>query len=112
MGAAVEHVEARDRKDPSRSPAQVAIQRHSDAGSCRPGRGQRDGEDGVGAKVLLVWSSIEIEHPLIDRLLTRCVGADQCGCDGAIDVLDGPLHALSAVAVAAVPKLVGFECPR
>ena len=31
--------------------------------------------------------------------------------DGAVDVLDGPLYALSAVAVSAVSKLDGFECP-
>ncbi len=111
MGATVEHVEARHRERARRGAPEVAKQRETDRRGGGAGDGERDAEDGVGAESFLVGGSVEIEHHLVDVLLLRGVEPDHLRCDRLVDIGDSPLHALSAVAVSAVPKLVGFECP-
>ena len=76
MGATVENVHHRNRQHPSGRTAQVLEERDVEGGGRRPGRRQRDAEDGVGPEVGLVGGGVEVDHDLIERFLIDGIHAD------------------------------------
>ena len=110
--AAVEDVHHRHRQQVGVGPADVAVERQPGRLGRGLGHGERDAEDRVGAEVGLVGGAVELDHRLVDLALV--VGAE--ALDGRADLLDhrvdGLLHALAEVAVAAVAQLDGLELPR
>lgn len=60
-------------------------------GSTGLGNGQRDTEDGVGAKLGLVGGGIEVDEELVNLglVLDVNVGLDQLRANDGVDVLDG-----------------------
>ena len=109
--AAVEDVHHRHGQQVGVGPADVAVERQPGRLGRGLGDGERGAEDGVGAEVGLVGGAVELDHGLVDLALV--VGAETL--DGRADLLDhrvdGLLHALAEVAVAAVAQLDGLELP-
>ena len=107
--AAVEDVHHRHREQVRVRPAQVAEQRQAR----RLGRGPRHGhahaDDGVSAQPRLVRRPVQVDHRLVDEPLVIGVVAEQLRLDFVDHALHGPLHALAAVLVAAVPELHRLE---
>ena len=60
-------------------------------GSSSLGDGQRDTKDGIGTKLGLVGSAIEVDEELVNLglVLDVDVGLDQLRADDGVDVLDG-----------------------
>ena len=112
MGATVEDVHHRHRQQVGVGPADVAVERQPGRLGRGLGDGERGAEDGVGAEVGLVGGAVELVHRLVDLALV--VGTETL--DGRADLLDhrvdGLLHTLAEVAVAAVTQLDGLELPR
>jgi len=75
------------------------------------GRGERHPEDGVGAEVPLVGGAVTVDHPAVELTLIEALEADDQLADGPVDVGHSRADALSAVAVAAIAQLDGFELP-
>ena len=111
VGAAVEHIQHGDRKDPRRRPTQVLEERDAELAGRGTRHAQGHGQDGVGAQVGFVGSAVQVEHHLIDELLVGGIDTDQCRCENLVDIGNGPRYALSAEAVSTISKLHGFERP-
>ena len=107
--AAVEDVHHRHGQQVGVGAADVAEQRQ--ARRLRRGArgGERGAEDGVGAELGLVGRAVEVEHRLVDEALVVGLEADDRAGDVLDDALDGLLHALADVALAAVAQLDGLE---
>ncbi|MNX46846.1 hypothetical protein D3C86_773940 [compost metagenome] len=102
MGAAVDDVEHRNGKGTGRDAADVAVERHVDGVGGRLGNGQRDAEDGVGAKLGLVGGAVQLEHRLVDGDLVEGVHAGEFVGDHFVDVVDGAQDALAVVPIGLV----------
>ena len=107
--ATVEDVHHRHREQVGVGPADVAVQRQPGRLGRGLGDGERGAEDRVGAQVGLVGRRVELVHHLVDLALV--VGTH--ALDGRADLLDhrvdGLLHALAEVAIAAVAQLDRLE---
>src|SRR6516164_3926688 len=101
---------------------EVAVERQARVGGGRTRGGERHPEDGVGAEPALVLRAIELDHAAIDRCLRAGILAEERLPERRVDVLDGPQHALAAVAllvaVAQLDRLAraggrarGYGCP-
>ena len=82
MGAAVEHVEAGNRKQAGGRAPEIPVEGQPEPGGRGPGHRQGHGQDRVGAELRFLGGAIEIEHDLIDRLLARGVEPEDGGSDG------------------------------
>ena len=78
--------------------AQVAEQGLADAFRGRLGAGQRNGEDGVGAQLLLGRGAVQLDHDAVHAGLVKHLHADQLRGDQLIGIFDGLAHALAQVA--------------
>ena len=109
MRAAVEDVHHRHRQQVRVGAADVAVERQVRAVRGGPGDGERDAEDRVGAELGLVGRAVELEHRLVDQPLVVGLEALDRRGDVLDDGLDGLLHALAEVALAAVAQLDRLE---
>ena len=74
-----------------------------------PWRGERDGEDGIGAQLGLGLGAVELEHDAVNRQLVEGVHAAERGKDFLGHVLDGLGDAFAAVSfLVAVAQFEGF----
>ena len=103
--AAVQHVHHRHRQHVGVGAADVAVERQLEVIGGRLGHGQRGAEDRVGAEPALVVGAVEVEQLAVDGALVEGVEALQHAGDLAVDEPDRGLHALAAVALAAVAQL-------
>jgi hypothetical protein len=94
--AAVQDVEHRHRQHMCIHAAEVAVERHAERRCGRAGARQRDTEDGIGAELALVWSTVQRNQGEVDPALVAGVHAHQRLGDGLIHVPDGLEHTLSA----------------
>ncbi len=108
VGAAVEDVHHRHRQDVRIGAAEIAEQRQLGGVGGRLADRQGYPEDGVGAQPRLVRGAVEVQQRLIDQALIVGVESDDGWCDFVEHGLHGLLHALAAVALAAVPQLDGL----
>ncbi len=70
--------------------------------------GERNAENGVGAQALLVLGAIELAEASVEPALVIRIKPGERLANLAIDGLDRLAHALAAIALAAVAKLMGF----
>jgi hypothetical protein len=73
--AAVEDVHHRDGERARAGAPEVAVERHFEVGRARARRGQRDGEQGVGAELRLVFGAVERQQRGVDLGLVERVHA-------------------------------------
>ncbi len=106
---AVDHVHHRHREHVGRLAAQVAPQRQPLLGGRGVGRRQRDRENRVGSEARLGRRAVERDQHPVERRLARGVLAVDRGRDLAVDVLDGPRHALAEPVRATVAELGRLE---
>ena len=69
----------------------VSVEWDLGVGSSSLGNGKRNPEDGVGAELFFVGSSVEVQKDLVHSGLVGEVEilADEFGGDGVVDVTDG-----------------------
>ena len=103
--AAVDHVHHRHRQRPRALAAEVAEERLVRLVGRRLGHGERDAEDRVRAETALVRRPVELDQPLVERLLLVALHAADGLEDLAVHVRDRLRHGLAAVGVAAVAQL-------
>ena len=108
MHAAIDDVHHRHRQQRRLLAADITVERQALRVGCGLGRGQRHAENGVGAEPLLVLGAVEIAQGLIEPALIGGIEAFERLADLAVDRRDRLLHALAAIAGAAVPELVGL----
>ena len=77
---------------------EILVERQAQAIGGSVGGGERHPENGIGAKVRLVFGAVEFEHRGIHADLVAGIEADQSGGDVALDVADSGLHAFAEVA--------------
>ena len=108
--AAVHDVEHRHRQQVRVRAAEVAEQAQLGRGRGGLRDGERDAEDRVRAEVRLLRRAVEVEHLLVDGALVARLVPDDLGEDPLLDVVDGLLDALAAVALrVAVAQFVRLE---
>ena len=81
VGAAVEDVHHRHGQQVRGRAADVAEQRQAGRVGGRPGDGERDAEDRVGAEAGLVRRAVEVDQLLVDQPLLAGLVADQLRAD-------------------------------
>ena len=107
--AAVEDVHHRHRQQVRVGAADVPVERQVRAVRGRPGHGERDAEDRVGAELGLVGRAVELEHRLVDQPLVVGLEALDHRGDVLHDGLDRLQHTLADVPLAAVAQLDRLE---
>ena len=113
MGAAVEDVHHRHGQDVGARAADVLEEVQAGGLGGGLSGGQGDAEDGVGAELALVGGAVELEHEAIETALVGSVETDDLRGDDVVDVGDGLLDSLAAVAgLVAVAQLDGLEGAR
>ena len=108
VGATVQHVHARQRERVGIRTAHVAVERKVTLVRAGFGDRERHTQQGIGAETGFVVRAVERDERVVDQPLIEALEADDRLGDLPVDVRDGPLHTLAAVAVAAVPKLDGL----
>ena len=76
----------------------VGVERHALLGCRCLGRGQRDGENRVGAQACLVVGAIQRQHGVVESALIAGIHAQEALADLAVDGVDGLQHALAQIA--------------
>lgn len=95
VGATVDDVESRDRKNEgllgASQVSQVDVERNTLLASTSLGNSKGNTEDGVSTKLALVLGTIELDHEFVNGLLVSDgdVGLNQSRADNLVDVLDG-----------------------
>src|SRR3990172_2006705 len=108
MHAAVEDVQHRHRQQARRRTSEVTVERHAGGRGGGPRRRQTDGEDGIRPKPSLVRLPIEVDQRRVQLGLVQ-QSPGQSLRNRAVDVGDGLLHALPAIAtLVAVAQLEGL----
>lgn len=110
MHPAIQDVHHRHRQQRGTGPADIAVKRLMVVRGRGLGRGERNPEDGVGAKPFLVLRAVELAKPLIDAALVAGIKARERLADLAIDRLDRLAHPLAAIALAAIAQFVSLMC--
>jgi len=108
---AIEDVHHRHGKQRRPGAAEIAVERLVVVAGSGLGRRQRHAEDGVGAETLLIGGTVELAEALVDAALVVGVEPGQRLPDLAIDGADGLAHALAAIALVPVAKLMRFVGP-
>ena len=107
----VEDVHAGNREDVGVRAAQVLVESEPGRLGCGVSRGERNAEDGVGAKLALVVGAVKVEQKCVQRALIRSVHADDLGGQRLVDSRNSLLHALARIPrVVAIALLYGLEC--
>ena len=88
---------------------EVVVQRLARIGRRRPGGGQRDPEDRVGAEAALVRRPVELDHRPVERRLLGGSRTPDRLRDLPVHICDGLGDSLSAPEVSSVAKLDGLE---
>ncbi len=83
------------RQDPGAAAAQIAIQRQPDVIGGGVGHGQGDAQHRVGAQVLFVFRTVELDHAVVDGRLIEGIEADDFVGDLFVDVIDRLEHPLA-----------------
>ena len=108
MGAAIDDVHHRHRQDVGVRSAEIAVERQARRFGGRLGDGERDTEDGVGAKPRLVCRAVELDHRAVDVNLVLGLEPPDGLEEFAVHRLDGALDALAEIALAAVAQFDGL----
>ena len=112
VGSTIEDVHHRHGQHMGVGTAEVAEQRQLAELGRSPCDCQRHAQDGVGAEPGLVRCAVQFEQPLVEEALLGDLHADDFRSDTVDDVADRVLHALAAVAGAAVTQFHCFELAR
>ena len=111
MRAAVQDVHHRHRQQRRSLAAEIAIERLVVVARGGLGGCERHAENGVGAEPLLVVGAVELAEAPVEPALVACIETGQSFADLAVDRFHRAPHALAAVALAAVAKLVRLMRP-
>ena len=109
MHAAIDDVHHRDRQEPRRGSADIAVERLLARGGRRLRGRERDAENGIGAEPALVGGAVEPDHDLVDLDLGLGIHAADRLEDFAIDGVDRLADPLAEIALlVAVAQLDRF----
>ena len=95
----------------SRAP-HIAVQGHGKSRRGSLGTGKRHGQHGVGAQILLVLRTVQLDKLPIDLVLIQGIGAQQRRGDLFICIPHGMLYPQPKISGLPVPKLHRLETPR
>ncbi len=113
MGASIQDIHHRDRENPGRDPAQIAVEGHIHRSGRGPGNSHGDGQDGVGPQSALVRGSVEGDHFPVHLVLTIGVHSPEGLGDFPVGMLHRPAGPLPEITVfLTVSKLNGFVLAR
>ncbi len=108
VGPAIDDVHLRHRQQRGLGPAEITVERKLAGGGLGLGGRQRHAENRIGAEPLLVLGAVELAQTLVEGFLVGGVRTLQGAGDLAIHRVHGLAHPLAAIALAAVPKLMGL----